>query len=83
VNIYDLEIGKNIKSELELRQAEIDSRKRIIKAEADRAKAEADLRIAMVQQYKDGSKPNFNELHKANLLNEKVKSIETGYENAE
>ena len=80
VNIYDLEIGKNIKSELELRQAEIDSRKRIIKAEADRAKAEADLRIAMVQQYKDGTKPNFNELHKANLLNEKPKSIETGYE---
>ncbi len=80
VNIYDIEIGKNVKSELELRQAEIDSRKRIIKAEADRAKAEADLRIAMVQQYKDGTKPNFNELHKANLLNEKAKSIETGYD---
>ena len=83
VNIYDLVIGKNIKSELELRQAEIQSRKRIIQAEADRAKAEADLRIAMVQQYKDGTKPNFNELHKANLLNEKAKSIETGYESDE
>ena len=82
VNIYDIEIGKNVKSELELRQAEISSRMRIIKAEADRAKAEADLRIAMVQQYKDGTKPNFNELHKANLLNEKAKSIETGYESS-
>ncbi|MBP5369479.1 MAG: flotillin-like FloA family protein [Bacteroidales bacterium] len=83
VNIYDIIIGQNIKSELELRQAEIQSRKRIIQAEADRAKAEADLRIAMVQQYKDGTKPNFNELHKANLLNEKPKSIETGYEKDE
>ena len=83
VNIYDLEIGKNIKSELELRETEIKSRKQIIRAEADRAKAEADLRIAMVQQYKDGTKPNFNELHKANLLSEKSKSIETGYENIE
>lgn len=83
VNIYDLIIGQNIKSELELRMAEIQSRKRIIQAEADRAKAEADLRIAMVQQYKDGTKPNFNELHKANLLSEKPKSIETGYEKEE
>ena len=83
VNIYAIIIGQNIKSELELRQAEIQSRKRIIQAEADRAKAEADLRIAMVQQYKDGTKPNFNELHKANLLNEKPKSIETGYEKDE
>jgi hypothetical protein len=52
---------------------------RKLKAEADRAKAEADLRIAMVQQYKGGTKPNFNELHKANLLEEKSKGIDTGY----
>ncbi|MCQ2973392.1 MAG: flotillin-like FloA family protein [Bacteroidales bacterium] len=83
VNIYDIIIGENVKTELELRQAEIESRKRILQAEADRAKAEADIRIAMVQQYVDGTKPNFNELHKANLLSEKNKSIETGYEKLE
>lgn len=80
VNIYDLQIGSNIKAELELRQAQIQSEMRKLKAEADRAKAEADIRIAMVQQYKDGFKPNFNELHKANLLNEKSKGISSGYD---
>jgi len=80
VNIYDIEIGQNIKAELELRQAQIDSEMRRLKAEADKAKAEADIRIAMVQQYKDGIKPNFNELHKANLLEGKSDAIITGYE---
>ncbi len=81
VNIYDVEIGQNVKAELNLRQAQIDSEIRRLKAEADRAKAEADLRIAMVQQYHDGTKPNFNELHKANLLAELSQDITTGYEN--
>lgn len=81
VNIYDVEIGQNVKAELELRQAQIESEKRRLKAEADRAKAEADIRIAMVQQFHDGIKPNFNELHKANLLAASAEDITTGYEN--
>lgn len=80
VNIYDVEIGMNVKSELEHRQAKIDADIRRMKAEADRAKAEADIRIAMVQQYRDGIRPNFNELHKANLLAESAQDITTGYE---
>ena len=72
-----------MKAELELRQAQIASEMRKLKAEADRAKAEADIRIAMVQQFKDGIKPNFNELHKANLLAESNDDINTGYENPE
>ena len=70
----------NVKSELEHRQAKIDADIRRMKAEADRAKAEADIRIAMVQQYRDGIRPNFNELHKANLLAESAQDITTGYE---
>lgn len=81
VNIYDVEVGQNVKAELELRQAQIDSELRKLKAEADRAKAEADIRIAMVQQYKEGIKPNFNEYHKAQLLApDSNKEISTGYE---
>ncbi len=82
VNIYDVVVGQNVKAELELRQAQIDSELRKLKAEADRAKAEADIRIAMVQQYKDGIKPNFNELHKANIMAELAQTtdISTGYE---
>ena len=83
INVYDLIIGSNVKAELELRQAQIASEMRKLKAEADRAKAEADIRIAMVQQFKDGIKPNFNELHKANLLAESNDDINTGYENPE
>ncbi len=79
VNLYDIEIGKNVKAELELRQAEIESQIQKIKAESDLVKAEADLRIAMVEQYKTGQKPNFNELHKDNLLKEKPKEIGTNY----
>ncbi|MCR5454311.1 MAG: flotillin-like FloA family protein [Bacteroidales bacterium] len=80
VNIYDVVIGQNVKEELELRQAQIESEKRRLQAEADRAKAEADIRIAMVQQFHDGIKPNFNELHKANLLAASAEDITTGYE---
>ncbi len=85
VNIYDVVVGQNVKAELELRQAQIDSELRKLKAEADRAKAEADIRIAMVQQYKDGIKPNFNELHKANIMAELAQTtdISTGYEKPE
>ncbi len=82
VNIYDIVVGQDVKSELKLRQAEIDAEIRRLQAEADRAKAEADLRRAMVEQYEKGIKPNFNELHKANLLADKGENIITGYENA-
>ena len=80
VNIYDVIIGINVKAELELREAQIESEKRRIRAEAERAKAEADLRRAMVEQYEKGIKPNFNELHKANLLADDGEDIYTGYE---
>ncbi len=80
VNIYDLKIGMNVKAELDLRQAQIDSEMRRLKAEADRAKAEADIRKAMVEQYNKGIRPNFNELHKADLLAEQKQGINTGYE---
>ncbi|MCQ2250246.1 MAG: flotillin-like FloA family protein [Bacteroidales bacterium] len=80
VNIYDVKIGQNVKAELDLRQAQIDSEMRRLKAEADRAKAEADIRKAMVEQYNKGIRPNFNELHKADLLAEDKPGIITGYE---
>jgi len=80
VNIYDVNIGMNVKAELDLRQAQIDSEMRKLKAEADRAKAEADIRKAMVEQYNKGIRPNFNELHKADLLAEDKNGINTGYE---
>ncbi|MBO7464135.1 MAG: flotillin-like FloA family protein [Bacteroidales bacterium] len=83
INIYDLLVGKNVKAELNMRQAEIDAEIRRMKAEADRARAEADLRRAMVEQYEKGIKPNFNELHKANLLAAKADDITTGYEHPE
>ena len=83
INIYDLHVGKNVKAELNMRQAEIDAEIRRLKAEADRARAEADLRRAMVEQYEKGIKPNFNELHKANLLAAKADDITTGYEHPE
>ena len=81
VNLYDVEIGQNVNAELQFREAQIKAEIRRLTAEADRAKAEADLRLAMVQQYKDGIRPNFNELHKANLLAESAQDITTGYEN--
>lgn len=80
VNIYDIKIGQNVKAELDLRQAQIDSEMRRLKAEADRAKAEADIRRAMVEQFNNGIRPNFNELHKADLLAESREDIVTGYE---
>ena len=80
INIFDLVVGKNVKAELNMRQAEINAEIRRLQAEADRAKAEADLRRAMVAQYEKGIKPNFNELHKANLLADKGENITTGYE---
>ena len=80
INIFDLVVGKNVKAELNMRQAEINAEIRRLQAEADRAKAEADLRRAMVEQYEKGIKPNFNELHKANLLADKGENITTGYE---
>ncbi|MCQ2252854.1 MAG: flotillin-like FloA family protein [Bacteroidales bacterium] len=80
VNVYDIVIGQNIKAELDLREAQIRSEMRKLQAEADKAHAEAELRKAMVQQYKDGFKPNFNELHKANLLAEISQDINSGYE---
>ena len=81
VNIFDIVVGQNVKSELMRRKAENDAEIRRLQAEADRAKAEADLRRAMVEQYEKGIKPNFNELHKANLLADKGENIITGYEN--
>ncbi|MBQ5576064.1 MAG: flotillin-like FloA family protein [Bacteroidales bacterium] len=80
INIYDIVVGQNVKSELNRRKAENDAEIRRLQAEADRAKAEADLRRAMVEQYEKGIKPNFNELHKANLLADKGENITTGYE---
>lgn len=80
VNIYDIVVGQDVRAELHMRQAEIDAEIRRLQAEADRAKAEADLRRAMVEQYEKGLKPNFNELHKANLLADKGDDITTGYE---
>ncbi len=71
ISIYDLELGKDIKAELQKKQAEIEAQIHKIHAHADLVKAEADLRIAMVEQYKKGEKPNFNELHKDNLFKEK------------
>ena len=78
--IFDIVVGQNVKSELDRRKAENDAEIRRLQAEADRAKAEADLRRAMVEQYEKGIKPNFNELHKANLLADKGENITTGYE---
>lgn len=80
INIFDIVVGQNVKAELNRRKAEIDAEIRRLQAEADRAKAEADLRRAMVEQYEKGIKPNFNELHKANLLADKGEDITTGYE---
>ncbi len=80
INIFDIVVGQNVKSELDRRKAENEAEIRRLQAEADRAKAEADLRRAMVEQYEKGIKPNFNELHKANLLADKGENITTGYE---
>lgn len=81
VNIYDLEVGENVKAEQNLRAAEIRSRIHKIQAESDKAKAEAEIRMAMVEQYRNGTIKNFNELHKDNLLNDK-KGKETLYNEA-
>ncbi len=80
VNIFDIVVGQNVKAELNLRHAQIDAEIRRIQAEAARAEAEANIRKAMVEQYNKGIRPNFNELHKANLLAETAQDITTGYE---
>jgi len=69
VNIYDLEIGDNVKNMLDLQNAKNESQIHKIRAISDRAKAEVDLRKAMVEQYREGKIPNFNELHKDNIMN--------------
>jgi len=71
ITIYDLIIGKDIKTELKLEEEKTIAHIHELHAHAHMLQAEVDLRQAMIDAYKSGDIPNFNELHKDTLLKDK------------
>ncbi len=73
LTIYDIEIGKDIKVDIEAELFKIKNHHDELHAQIKMLEAEAELRLAMAEAYKNGEIPNFNEMHKDNMLKEKKK----------
>ncbi len=71
ISIFDLKIGKDIKTELKLEEEKTIAHIHELHAHANMIEAEVNLRQAMVEAYVSGEIPNFNELHKDTILREK------------
>jgi len=71
ITIYDLEIGKDIKTDIEAEFFKIKNHHDELHANIKMLEAEAELRLSMADAFRNGEIPNFNELHKDNLLKEK------------
>jgi len=78
ITIFDLVIGKDIKTELKLEEEKTIAHIHELHAHANILAAEVNLRQAMIEAYKGGQIPNFNELHKDNIFKERKEEERRG-----
>lgn len=74
LTIYDVEIGKDIKNDIEEKIHKLKNHHDELHAQIKMLEAEAELKISMAEAYKKGEIPNFNEIHKENIFKEKKKN---------